>query len=341
MKITSKMASKTVGTRRALAPVFFIIFALVFTAMGCLILFAMGSAKDFVPTTARITDITVDDEVYVEYVVGSQRYNEKTNSYSSSYRVGQELKIKYNPDDPHEIVDGSMTFGYVVTGIGLVMLVAAIYSLVNNFKKKKAYEELGESGVIEEKYLSKKRVSDILPGFRPDFSEGEENEYYFRYFGKAGQGHIMETPDREAVYEAKLVKFSLLGESEYEFEDYIHGTKSTHFIGKTTTVGKSRSGYFNLDGEDALDILRSSGYTVDTELGKIPGTAEYTINYNGEVVGHIKNAGSAIVPNVKSNKFTENMIANGLYKIYCKEENIPIMFIYALSFTRTGMLIYE
>ena len=68
--------------------------------------------SDYTETTAEITEITVeagtgDDSdthhVYVKYTVDGKEYNEELDEYSSKYKVGKSVKIKYNPDNPADI----------------------------------------------------------------------------------------------------------------------------------------------------------------------------------------------------------------------------------------------
>ena len=89
--------------------------------------------SDFTETTAEITEITVEagagDEsdthhVYVKYTVDGREYNEELDEYSSKYKVGKSVKIKYNPEDPADITASGkvpmiicFVFGIISIGI--------------------------------------------------------------------------------------------------------------------------------------------------------------------------------------------------------------------------------
>lgn len=349
MKLTSKFTSNTIGLRRRISTsIFSIIFALIFIAMGVLINTSLQGYKNYIDINATIVEITDEQEVYVQYQVDRKVYTSKTNTYSSSYKVGQELQVAYNPNDPSEVVEKSSIMGYLLMVVGLGCGIFGVRSLLSEIKKKKRFDAIERGEVLPGEYDEEAGnsifVSDIFPGFRPSVLEDEElHEYYFRFFGKANQGHLLETPDRTPIYEAVLTKFRLLAACDYDFVDHRTGIRTPHTIGKTVSTNAGSSceySRFSFDGENIFDIFKSSGYTVDTEFVQHFTNSVYTIYYQGQKIGEIHSAGTSIVPGVKSNKFT-NLGTTGLYKIYCVEDNIPIMFLYALAFSRSDMRVYD
>lgn len=71
---------------------------------------------NYTETTAVITKIDIEEgvgdesdtyNIFVKYTVDDKEYNEKLDESSSSYSVGDEVKIKYNPSDPTDITSSS------------------------------------------------------------------------------------------------------------------------------------------------------------------------------------------------------------------------------------------
>jgi len=344
-----KNTSRKIGVfKKVNNSLFIIIFGIFVLGMGLISTLGDAGTADFVDVKGTIVEIK-DETVYVQYQVGRNLYVEPTNAYSSSYKVGQVIDVAYNPENPNEVIERTPFFTTILIVVGILIIFVGIYFIVTSIRKKKAFDALvdGESlpGEEYEEYVSEISISDIFPGFRPDTREDAPRyEYYFHFNGKLGQGHILETPDRIPIYEAKLTHFSLLRNCDYDFIDHRNGKVTSHKIGKTVTVGTGNIGSdssFKFDGEDIFEILWSSGYSVVTSVGKYMASADYSIRYQGEEIGRIVSAGTAILPGVKSNKLTENLVSNGLYKVYSSDENVPIMFFYALAFARSQMMYFE
>ena len=79
-----------------------------------------------------------DDPVYevaLDYEAGGRKYRHKMNS-SSKYDVGEQLNIKYDPDEPTEcVLNGAermkpvmMIFGGVIILIGVGIILSAVFS---------------------------------------------------------------------------------------------------------------------------------------------------------------------------------------------------------------------
>jgi len=350
MGISSKFTSRTYGRARKISvSITLVVVAIFLIVVGALLSLFVSGTKDYLPIDATIVEITSDEEVYVTYQIERRVYTEKINSYSSSYKVGNVLKLVYNPDNPSEIVDRPVAMSAIFIVLGIVILIYAVFKAVRDERKRKALEAVSHGEELPDeryaKYVSDVRIEDVLSGFKPSSADASEyNEYFFHYCGKLSQGHIMETPDRNPVYEARLVKFSLLGNSDYDFIDYKTGRTTPHLIGKTVTTnadGPFPDSGFKLDNSNIFDILQSSGYSVEWHVVNALMKMEYTLYYKGGRVGKMASAGTDVMPGVKSNKFTQNIVASGMYRVYCTEENIPIMFILALAFARSEVRVHE
>lgn len=159
MKIFS--AKKFVG-------IFFLIFGLIWLAGSLLAMFAtdFGSYDE---VSAVITDIIdggySDDspDVYVEYEYNGVRYSGRSNYYSSSMRIGDEMRIYVAPDNPNEFfAKGTETIAVVFAVLGLAFFLAGAILLLSTIQKRRKEEALKSSGErIDADITGIERVSHV------------------------------------------------------------------------------------------------------------------------------------------------------------------------------------
>ena len=89
---------------------------------------------------AVITDIIIENEsavdeedyiykTYVKYEIEGKTYEEELGYYASGMKVGDTVKIKYDPYDPSNIYhEGSRTVSYIMIGAGIVSVLLGIYA---------------------------------------------------------------------------------------------------------------------------------------------------------------------------------------------------------------------
>lgn len=102
---------------------------LVFTVFGVLlsvfmaqmIISDMNFKNSSVSTTAIIYDIDLNHTVFIKYTVSDIEYTTKLNYWSSKMRIGDQVKISYNPTHPNDVM-GNSAVG--MTAIGGVLALA-------------------------------------------------------------------------------------------------------------------------------------------------------------------------------------------------------------------------
>jgi len=124
----------------ALAGLFFIIMGIVF--------FVSPQDKNFEKATATITDIrsevVVEEEV--KYVIIS--YQDKTglehtdirlDAYDTSWNIGSQITIKYNPNDPTEVKTDTPAIVFLIMfeALGLIAFISSIFTIVATIKRVK------------------------------------------------------------------------------------------------------------------------------------------------------------------------------------------------------------
>ena len=105
--------------------------------------------KGFLATTATIEQIEetftgVDSDghdeyrydVTVSYSVGGKTLHGKVDTYSSSYKVGKQIRIFYNPENPEVIHGDSRLLGKIFIFVGPAVSALAAYALVKELRKK-------------------------------------------------------------------------------------------------------------------------------------------------------------------------------------------------------------
>ena len=124
--------------------IFTIIISLAFVGIGVYVQFFRGS--DYIPTDAVITKIESQlnthssnsnnrrkHTVYVEYTVDGQTYSGPSDVWDSTMREGQTITIRYNPDNPAQMLGDPGWLGWFTLGIGSLGVLASFAML---FKKE-------------------------------------------------------------------------------------------------------------------------------------------------------------------------------------------------------------
>lgn len=125
--------------------------------LGGLLFFISGLVKftqvnSFPQTNALITQIewepgTGDEadtyKVFVRYSVGGTTYDEELDNYKSSYREGQTITIRYNPDKPESITGLSTPVTIIITAVGCIFLAGGVLTLTKFLRGRR--EALSEA----------------------------------------------------------------------------------------------------------------------------------------------------------------------------------------------------
>ncbi len=90
--------------------------------------------KDYRPVSGEITRIyRVEDgaddyhfDVFVKYTVDGKEYESLLGEYSSSFREGAAIDLKYDPADPVHVITAGGTSSTVLFAMGAVGILSAI-----------------------------------------------------------------------------------------------------------------------------------------------------------------------------------------------------------------------
>ena len=205
----------------------------IFAAILAVIALAFGAystffrSVGFVDGTATIISIEEDPDyipdpdntgnvqyiVKAKYTVDGKEYTATLNSYDPAYKVGDDVAIKYDPNNPEKMTSG-FGIGIAVMIIGAALLAVVIFLTV---KKKVSVKKLKETN------------GELT--YAPSV-KGEERELYFLTdVGTIKGGHHLEDKNRCVLYEAKMTKFSPLSAFAFDFIDHENNKTTKHLVG--------------------------------------------------------------------------------------------------------------
>ncbi len=136
----------------------FLTVGIIFTFIGIAeFVSSHNEANNRVTTTATITDIIPyinndnkrSYDVYVEYEVNKNKYNEKLGFYSSNYYIGKEIEIYYYKDNIRKIGTkaGDIMLALIFSLIGIPFALIGAIGLLYGPAKKKKERKLQKTGI--------------------------------------------------------------------------------------------------------------------------------------------------------------------------------------------------
>lgn len=316
---------------------FFIVFTIIAVVLVVLsiVLTKPKIPENYVEVDATIVEIkeeyeSINDDtpklsVFVGYEYEGEEYKEELDQTDSKMKVDQSIKIYVNPDDPSSLktpISTSTRIIFIVVASALLAIgIGGTAGQIVKFRKKVA---AGSSMNI----TVDSTLSDT-------YSETSKT-YHFYECGKMNQSYALKVPDGDVLFEANLKKFSLVGNSDYEFTNKQTLRTKMHKIGKpisvnygngsTSVVGDS---YFKLDGVNVFDYLDANGYNFRTDSFNVLHPV-LTLYKGDQIVASYKY-------NVKSKREKNVMgVGNVQYgmEVTTSCENLDLVFLGALAIYR-------
>lgn len=290
---------------------------------GTATIISIEEDPDYIPDPDSTNDVQYI--VKATYTVDGKEYTTTLNSYDPSYKVGGEVAIKYDPENPEKMTSG-FGIGIAIMIIGVVLLAIVIFLTV---KKKVSVKNLKEAN------------GEIA--YAPSV-KGEERELYFLTdIGTIKGGHHLEDKDRRVLYEAMMTKFSPLSAFEFDFIDHENNKTIKHLVGHTEEMDWNSllidNNYtFTIDGQDVWMHLRKIGVTIDSRFGKAQGVMpSYTIRKDGEELAYAENTSQyAHEEDAEEHKAVSKIPVQGFYRVHTREKNLDLLFMILVAMARSG-----
>ena len=155
------------------------------------------------------------------------------------------------------------------------------------------------------------------------------------------QGALLTDEDGNTVYEAKMLKNSLLGSMQFEFVNHVTGQTQAHKVGHTLTSESqngsvfdllSRNSRFKLDGKNVWDALHEQGIRIDSNHtgGKLGMT--YSVTLRGQPLAMIETS-------TKSGKGF--ITSDHCYRVTVDEADLDTAFLVTFAIARTDQVFYS
>ncbi len=135
---------------------FFIPAGLLLIIVGVVIFFINVNNQNYVNVESTVSNVQLAEEAYtdadgnhvdatynvsIKYTVDGKEYSSVLENVSK-YKVGDKIKIYYNPKDPSQITQTkSLIIPIVIVVAGIASLIGGIISAVNAVKKHKKMKE--------------------------------------------------------------------------------------------------------------------------------------------------------------------------------------------------------
>lgn len=288
--------------------------------------------EEYLDQTGEDTQTVYD--VDFEYTVGGNQYTGSFNGIGKAYKVGDNIKVFYDPEDPQKTTNAKTgIIPPIAIGLGALAIVGGVLSAIKAFKKSKELDEqikaAGGSLAIEP--LPK----DML------------TEYYVSYDGQMLRpGYIVEDKNRNVVYEGKMEKNALVGARHFVFTDHMKGTTEEHEVGHTLTQSFndelfSAKSTFKFDGEKIWDILHDRGIRIQTNIvSKFPNMV-YTIGRNGKFMATVETCGKFVHEEDAAEHTLNIPLGKYYYRVWTNETDLSDLFLTVFAISETEQTVVE
>ncbi len=318
-----------------------LIVGIVFTIVG--VKSALEPKVEGIEVDAKIVDIIKEDggtnadgytefiyTVYVDYTdkEGNTHSRVEYPLHEDDMVVGQTIKVEYNPENPGEIVtNNSLMVTIIFIAVGVAAILLSIYKIVITIKKK----DINEFNRVDMSNVSSSEIEKVKS------NNEEEKEYYFHFTGASNQSYILETMDREAVYEARCDKVGIVSKYKFTFINHLTGKEEEHSVSHVLTSSFDSfvtSSNFKVDDVNVWDILGKEGYSLDPHLNGFK--SYFDVARYGVKVAKIELAGTSAYKEGASKLFGDVPI-KGMFKVYCKDSDIDIVFLCAFILSKVDL----
>lgn len=124
-----------------------ILIGILFSIIGIIMLFiSVKNIKSYnekndsyIETIADVIDYNYNDEglkaIIVQYKVEGNYYQKASNTYSTSAKsIGSQINIKYNPEDPNDVIWSNDSSNFILPIVGAMFLLFGIVSSIVSIK---------------------------------------------------------------------------------------------------------------------------------------------------------------------------------------------------------------
>ncbi|MBR0137276.1 MAG: hypothetical protein IJM15_02595 [Erysipelotrichaceae bacterium] len=234
------------------------------------------------------------------------------------------------------VSDSSLPMGLVFAAIGIVSIFFGIKGMGNatwEIQEKTNYFDM-----VNEEAAGPELIREIRENPQP------LKDYYFHFCGKLNQSYVLETTDREPVYEFDCDKMGMLNDYIFTFRNCLTHEETSHNVSHTVTVSYGSDdfslvdrSYFKIDGKNIWEYIAEMGYAVEPYLDKLAWS--FRIRHYSVQVADLKAAGTNILKEYEGKKGLRDVpMMEGLYRVSCRQDDIEAVAIIAFAVSRVQIV---
>ena len=318
---------------------FFVPVGIVLIVFGIIML--MFNTDSYLETVGKVTEVvqTVNAEnskVYdtsFTFTVDGKEYNATFSELTKEYKVGDDIKVFYNPEDPTQTTNSKLGFlPPVLIGLGALALVAGVLMTVKAYKKSNELDK------------TPKADPAAFEGFK---QTPGVTEYYCRYDGvMLKPGYILEDAARKVLFEGKMTRQALVGARTFEFSNHVTGGVTEHEVGHTMTQsyndnGWSAKSWFKFDGKNVWDVLHDKGIRLQTNMrSKFPNFT-YEVSKDGQAFAILETSGKYVHEDEAAEHSLNVPVGRYYYRVWTNTRDFETLFLTIFAISETEQAVVE
>lgn len=276
---------------------------------------------------------TVYDIIFT-YTVNGKQYTGVFDDMSEEYKVGDEIQVFYNPENPDEITNAKLSgmIPPIVIGVGVLSLVFGLFKTVKAFRKSKELDQVAKAPAVAFEGFKQ------IPGV---------TEYYCRHDGvMLKPGYILEDAARKVLFEGKMTKQAMVGARIFTFNDHTTGKVSEHEVGHTVTQtyndnGWSASSWFKFDGKNIWDLLHERGLRLQTNMRSRFPNFTYEISKDGSAFAVIETSGKYVHEDEAAEHKVNVPVGRYYYRVWTNSRDFETLFLTIFAISETEQMVVE
>ena len=304
-----------------------------------------GETTGVITDVSEYTDMSGDTkeqkaDIEFDYTVNGTKYSGSFSGLSvGEYKIGDQIPVYYNPDDPESISNTKDTgiISTVMIAVGAAALIFGVLATVKTFKKNRALDDQikGSTG-----------YSEVYQAAAPA-KEELANEYYVSFDGVTLKpGYLVEDRMRNVIYKMTMTKQAMVGNRVFTFTDCVSGFSEEHNVGHTVTQQYnneifSTSSWFKFDGKNIWDILHDRGIRIDTDLHSIFPRVRYTLSLNGSFLATVETASKYVHEEDEAEHKVNIPVGRYFYRIWTDATDLDLILLTVFAISETEQAVVE
>ena len=319
---------------------FFVPLGVILIAVGIFLLTL--NTDSYLETVGKVTEVyetrnQENSKVYdvsFTFTADGKEYTGVFGELTEEYKVGDEIKVFYNPEDPTQTTNSKLggIVAPIMIGLGALALVFGVFKTVKAFQKSKELDQVPKAAPVVFE------GSKQMPGV---------TEYYCRHDGVTLKpGYILEDAARRILFEGKMTRQALVGARTFEFSNHVNGGVTEHEVGHTTTQTYDNNGWtakswFKFDGKNVWDELHDRGIRLQTDMrSKFPNFI-YEVSRDGQAFAILETSGKYVHEDEAAEHKLNVPMGRYYYRVWTNSRDFDTLFLTIFAISETEQTVVE